>query len=333
MDRAAGYQRLSLVMITYAAMLFVAVFRSAAFPYAPELYGTADMPLGILIDGLISAALPRYIIIVALIIINSLLITRLLLRYGIKGVNVYITMTMYLAVSCGIFLPAGSICAPLASMLIIISSRQAIASFKWRYRFEPVFKSAFCLGILPLIYSPAICLVVILIIIMPLFQRTAREVIVAAIAFLMPLLLCSAAWWVAGFDWSYICVSFAKAFIHGNNEFSITVLGENLIPISVFAIIYALIVLTGIFVLLFKYKHFPTRMRKVYIHFTLLLLCLAVMYLLPAGNIIMSLSLAAVPAAILATLFFLNFRGVISYLSYWLIIGLFFVVNLLPLFS
>ncbi len=91
----------------------------------------ADMPLGRLIDGafghLPAAALAVNLF---LLLVCGILLTRIVIGYKVSTSRTFLPAMMYIFIGYGLMAPLGSVGAVLSSVLLIISSQQAIASFK-----------------------------------------------------------------------------------------------------------------------------------------------------------------------------------------------------------
>lgn len=326
-------QSLLMVIVTFLAMMIVILWRVAVVPNSFETSVAADMPLGRLIDGITGGFIPlTYFIGIIIAFINASLLTGIILRYSVSVVRTYLPMIIYAMIAFGVCVPVGSLSAFFASLILILSSASMIAAFRRSYQFGNVFKSAFFLGILPMMYAPSVVLVLIIPVTLILYQRTFREWIVALTGFCLPFLLCSVGWWIAGESFGYIWETMAADIFAGSASMSVTdVFLNSELLVKIVVAIYVLLAVYSIFLILFRLAGMRTRARKIYLHFIwLLILCIAMIFL-PSSNII-SIGLIAVPASVVISAFFIKRSGWITVAVYVFLLLMMFLMNLFPLF-
>ena len=312
-----------------ASLIFVRLLYA---PYTVESTVGVDMPLGRLIDGLLAGhRLAIHSIAMLTLFVNGALITRLIDKYNISTVRTYLPIVMYVVMGYGILAPFGTVGAVSVSMLLIVSSEQMIAAFKRSYTFNNVFNSAFCLGLMPLIYSTSLPLVLILPFALSLYRRTAREWIVAIVGLGLPLLLASAGWAAAGYGWGFIAGSLAEAFVTPAGVGVAAALKEVGIAAYIYVVLALGIVLLSIAAIISGSHKAGVRARKIYVHFTCLTLLSAATFFIPSGTIV-SIGLIAVSAALLSTAFFIRFRGLFALIAYIALIVLVVSMNGIPVF-
>ena len=191
-------QPLGVVAATFVIMMACVVIRVTTAPYPAETDLAADMPLGRAIDSLFPTGAAACTVGLVAAILNATLLAGMIVRYSVSAVRTYLPMAVYAMTAYGICFPAGSVSATLVPLLLILGSTQMIAAFKRSYQFEHVFKSAFCIGLLPMLYAPALPLVLIVPVTLVLYRRTLREAVVAAAGLLLPFFICSVVWWGLG---------------------------------------------------------------------------------------------------------------------------------------
>ena len=178
-------QPLGVVAATFVIMMACVVIRVTTAPYPAETDLAADMPLGRAIDSLFPTGAAACTVGLVAAILNATLLAGMIVRYSVSAVRTYLPMAVYAMTAYGICFPAGSVSATLVPLLLILGSTQMIAAFKRSYQFEHVFKSAFCIGLLPMLYAPALPLVLIVPVTLVLYRRTLREAVVAAAGLLL----------------------------------------------------------------------------------------------------------------------------------------------------
>lgn len=322
-------QPAGLVAATFIVMLALSVVRSLLSPYPAETMVSGGMPLPAFIDSLFPGAGARYSITVVFLFLNAMLLTRIMIIYKACFGRSYLPFVMYAAAATGIFFPIGTLAAPLAALLLTASSEQAVAAFRRRYRFSSVFNSAFMLGFVPLLYAPAVCLLPILAVTLAIYQRGAREVVVSIVGLFLPWALCSIAWWIAGYGWGHVSAGFISAFTQATSGYELRLsLGGDAIPMLVFSTLYIAVIAMSVVLMIRNFSSYPNRIRKVYIHFTILFLLTGTMFLLPSSDPATSVALMAVPATVVGTHFFARMRSVFALSVYILLLLAFIAANL-----
>ncbi len=319
-------QPLGLILVTSVAVMLLSLVKSMAGP-ATEPFPVSGSPLAELIGGIFRNGIFRYATVIVILAVNALMVTRIMVIYKANFGRSFLCAAMYLIVATGIVSPYDSITGPLAAMLLVISSDRAVSAFRRNYRFEAVFKSAFAMGFIPLLYPAAIPLWLMLPVILALYQRTIREMVVAVAGLLLPFLLCSAAWWICGHPWDYIGECFVTGLTSTNGESLVALADGNLFTLLLPGL-YMLLSLGSIVLLLINYNKYPNRVRKVYIHLAALLLCCVPMYFIPSGNLAASASLTAVPLSVIGTHFFIRSNRWLSIGIYVIILGLLVAANI-----
>ena len=114
-------------------------------------------------------------------------------------VRTTITMPLYGIAACGIFCAHDSLAAAVASLLFASAMRSLADSLRNGYSFSPLFFGSLCTGLLPLIYAPAVTLMLTVPLAVVMFKRSAREAIVALAGLMFgPLAVCYLHWGTGG---------------------------------------------------------------------------------------------------------------------------------------
>lgn len=323
-------QPMILVVISFIMILALIIARALLHPYPAEAATASNMPLGRLADGMFAWSMwLSNAVSAGIIFLSALTLTRLIDKYYVCMTHTYLPLTIYLVSAYGMFVPIHSVSAMTASLLLVLSSERMIAGFKRSHSFGEVFKSAFCLGIIPLLYSPATLIVLLLPVMLMLYNRIAREAIVALAALFAPLFLCSAAYWMAGYEWNFIATSLWDSLFSRSGRNLIDTFIDGGIYVQAFAGFFVLLSLSSVVLVAIYYKEMGTRLKKIYIHFILLLIVTIGMAFLPSSNI-SSLGLMAVPTSLIAATFFIRNKEGVSLLVYLALLTMVLFVNLQP---
>lgn len=313
-------QPLGIVIASFVAIMLTVIARAA---YAPSPVGAelcSDMPLGRFIDRIFPTAALSCTVGIVIAFLSAALLTGIIVRYSISSVRTYLPMIIYTLSAYGIYFPSGSVSATLLPLLLIMSSGQAIAGFKRSYQFGSVFRSAFYIGIIPMIYAPASLLVIMVPVTLLLYRRTLREAIAALTGVVLPWVLCSVAWWGAGFPLGYVSSDLWRGITAAgaSESFTEAVLASG-ISEKIFLAFYTVLCIYSVIIIIPRLASLRTRARKIYIHFLwLLFVCVAILFS-PAGNVI-SAGLLAVPGCVIITTFFIRYRGWLPLSAYIMLI-------------
>lgn len=189
-------QPLLAAIFTMLLLAAAGLVRSGGPP--PEPDGGLLLP-GALLQRLQSAApLATRLLCVAVLFGGGLVLGRTSVRCALYPTHTYIAMPLYGL--CAALLLPGDDCAVqcTASLLLILGVRNLYASCRNGYSFDPLFRGAFWLGLLPLVLAPTLPLVVLVPAALILFKRSAREACVALFGLLLPFAACSYGYWLAG---------------------------------------------------------------------------------------------------------------------------------------
>ena len=241
----------------------------------------------------------------------------------------HVPMAVYAMTAYGICFPAGSVSATLVPLLLILGSTQMIAAFKRSYQFEHVFKSAFCIGLLPMLYAPALPLVLIVPVTLVLYRRTLREAVVAAAGLLLPFFICSVVWWGLGDSFGLMGHELLAGTTLGEDTALPAFFGEKGVWSKVYIGLFAALTLCSAIIILRTLSSLRTRAKKIHIHFLWLLLLCLISLLLP-GNTIASLGVLAVPCCVTVSAFFIRYRGWLPLAIYTVLTALMLYINLFP---
>lgn len=323
-------QPLGITVATFAAIMALVMVRSITVPYPAETALTADMPLGALIDSLFHNTVVANAAGAALALLNAILLSGIIVRYSVSPVRTYLPITLYAMTAFGLCVPFGSVSAMLATLLLLVSTNRMIDSFKRSYQFGNVFKSAFFVGMIPMLYAPATLLLPIIPITLVLYRRTLRETITALTGAVLPTIICSVFWWMAGRPWSHICTCLWEGMTTSTLPSLATFAADAPLGLKIYSALCALLTIASIATIIARITTIRTRAKKIYLHFIWLAALCAAMLMLP-GSDIAAIAITAVPLSALISAFFTNYRGWLSFAVYLVILSALTVINLLPL--
>lgn len=257
-------QPLGVVAATFVIMMACVVIRVTTAPYPAETDLAADMPLGRAIDSLFPTGAAACTVGLVAAILNATLLAGMIVRYSVSAVRTYLPMAVYAMTAYGICFPAGSVSATLVPLLLILGSTQMIAAFKRSYQFEHVFKSAFCIGLLPMLYAPALPLVLIVPVTLVLYRRTLREAVVAAAGLLLPFFICSVVWWGLGDSFGLMGHELLAGTTLGEDTALPALFGEKGVWSKVYIGLFAALTLCSAIIILRTLPSLRTRAKNPY---------------------------------------------------------------------
>lgn len=237
-----------------------------------------------------------------IILFTGMCTGRITIRYNLYTVGTCLAIPLYAIIACGIFIGPDYLAGFTASMMLALAGKNYCRSFCNGYGFDAIFRASLYLGALPLVYVPALPLLLLLPLALVLFRRTLREVAVSLAGVLLPVLTLCYAGWGAGDAFQLPFLKLGNAFMAG-------------IPLQVFRsmTLSTLIMSAGIVVLDLAALFFflsdiyaaGTKSRFVLIYIIgMLLLTLAVLFT-PAATA-GAFALFAVPSAVLLPVLFVR---------------------------
>ncbi|MDR2894105.1 MAG: hypothetical protein LBU97_01430 [Alistipes sp.] len=169
------------------AALFVARYLVAPWPV--EAPSEGGMPLA---DALtrFSASMPWIAAAIAgVVALWTLLATvRLTVKYAPAGVRNYLPPQLLMIGAAGVVVSDQPLAALAAMWLAVLAAGQFVFSFHKWYRFSEVFHAGFYLGLLPLLYAPAVVLILpVAIAALVIYRRSGREAVVCLAGLALPI--------------------------------------------------------------------------------------------------------------------------------------------------
>lgn len=271
------------------------------------------------------------------LLIAGMALTLTATRYMLYGTRTYLPMLGFLAICCGPAAGIPTLAGACCALLLTYAMRKGVESFKRRYCFDALFRAGLALGMLPLLYAPAVVLVAVLPAVLFIYKRSAREAAVAAAGLLLPLgagsYLCWAVADNAGLLWGAFRDALTvpgMAVCNGWNVFAGSGTLADIIPVAAAAGTTAALLVLGTVSLLLLYPRMRTRTRKIHQHLLFLLAACLPVLLLP-GNSSEAFALLAVPCGLVIPAFFVRCKGTVPSVIAFLWIGALLAVALLPI--
>lgn len=250
---------------------------------------------------------------------------RLSMRYGLYPVPTALAVPLYGVVACGIVTEPDYLPEFVASYVSLLSLRHFCAGFRNGYAVGTFFRGAFCLGILPLLYAPALPLPLLLLPAAVCLRRTLRETFVALCGGVLPLAgACYVDWALGGAPFALLRRQW-EAFLEPSG-FRFFEQGSVLEPV-----VFGVVLFTVICAIAAGATGLRTQSRKVrgMLRYVLVLLvAVALLGAVPSATAGL-FALAAVPAALLMPLALVRVRREWAALLYVVLYGLSIVNTLL----
>lgn len=219
--------------------------------------------------------------------------------------------------------------AGLVAILFVGSCSLFLQSFRRdTSSYDYVFRAGFVLGVMPLLFAPALLLFPLVIVACAVFRRSFKEYNLAVCAYLLPLLICSYVCWALGYPIYYVAENIWTGLRLADGSF-VDILD---LPIEklIFVGVYLLLALVAIAVFYGRVETLRNSSIRMFTMFVFaIVLCLAMMAL-PGYSVITSI-IAALPFAIVIPAFFAVFRSWQSLLIYIVVLGFAFAVMVLSL--
>lgn len=196
-------QPLLVAFPTLLLLLMAFLVRKQGLSFAPEALVTMQtLPEGWI--GAFQNQFPRVAWGLWLVLhaATALTLGRMGLRHNLYTGNTLLPLPLYGMAACGIFIANDFLIGALCGFLLARAMRNFCVSYRNGYAFSSLFRGALYLGVLPLLYAPALPLLLMLPLVLFLFKRTSREWLVLFCGALLPLgLLCYLHWAVTGLAW------------------------------------------------------------------------------------------------------------------------------------
>lgn len=295
--------------LTLVALTVAAMWQLADVPSATELQPTlALLPANTLSH--FQATHPSWSRLLAglMMLYSGLCLGRISTRYGLYGASSCLAIPLYGIVCCGMLPHADYLMAFSASLLLTLSTQSFCRSYRSDYAFDPIFRAALYLGLIPFVYPPALPLVLLLSFAIRLFRRTLREVTVALAGILLPALIVCYVAWGQGSDFTAPLVTLWNTFLAGELlQFFFTAS----LPVLGFLGVVALPTIASIFLFVSTANATGNRPRQILSYNISMLLLTAGLLATPSATYGVS-ALFAIPIALSLPVLFVRIRHAIA---------------------
>lgn len=246
------------------------------------------------------------------------LTTRSSVRYDLYTHRTYIAMVMFSLCACCLFGCEEWLRSWATLVTLQLACRNFEAGFRRSYSFGETFRGAFFLGLVPLLYAPAVTVLVALPVLLFLFRRPAREVPAAVVGVCLPLAISSYVWWGMGFPIEYMTEQIVAA---ATAESGYTLFGgARLIDLlAMGAVLFVVLMSLGVY--LIELGALKFKARRIHV-FYLILVGLILASLLMAGSDCCTWLLLSLPLSVSMPLLFVRAESRFSMVTYLLLIAL-----------
>ena len=299
-----------MAMILLAAMLVVALCRRILTPFQMELAnGDIDKLLYIIISG-------------ATLFTCGIIIGKSHTRSGLTSGFSALSMPLFALLSCGIFVASDIFASTLTSLCLAIAIFLLLRSLRSSEEKDSIFFAALLLGVMALIYPPAIVLFFMLPFLVFILVLSLRQMVMLIVAYFLPFLTTSYVKWYMGEEFWSVGEGIANALITPQMG-EITHLPY--VAIAIAAVVVILLI-WGLVHSIFrgnKILRLARDRRALYLFLWKTIICLA-MFAIPGWSLT-NFAISAVPLSVLLA-FVLGFLpDNLSTIAYWVLLALFAV--------
>lgn len=308
-------QSLGVVLVTTALLTMLFWSRAFAYPLPMEQSDIWLSGLGRLVMAMNRSL--QGIASIFLVLINAVIITRIGTKNILYTAKTFISLIFYTILSCGIYISSDSFNLLLSSLFMLMGFELFISAFHRQKNSGSCFTGGLLLGVAGLIYTPFFILLPAVPIILSLFFRDGREQVTGVIGSLVPLFAISYIEWGVGGNFLTMPLDTLRYFV---SPPTVVLQVESLTLATgfIFALVIFLITLS-IGALASSRRHIRTRPMQISIAAIVVLICFAVLLLLPCSSVAV-VQMMAIPIAIIAPHFFVRYSGRAALLLYTLLI-------------
>ena len=321
-------QPLGLTFLLVAAFLFLCRIRGEGYPLSGEEIAGALGPLGMWIENakILCGRLPDILANIVLFI-NAFYITRIVTRNGVLSEHTYLPAIFYVVVGCGFYHSETALSAALASFLLIAGTDRMIAGFQRRPTYSHFFKASLLLGVVPLLYAPAVVGFPALFVGLFFFRRGWRETVIAVTGYLLPFAAISYIDWMLGAPFERLFWEIAEP-LRTETGFSLLE-NRNIFRFALSWLLVALAIISPLIFIIYA-KQSRARSRRIFYYFVVLQPVMLVLFFLPSRAPSDFILLAA-PLAVTMPNGFIRYSGTIPTLICLLALLGAVWINLAPL--
>ncbi len=315
----------SALICALLAVLFVA--RWSIAPYAVEAPFEGGMPL--------ASALTRFTVAhgwlaaaVAAIVVGwtLLLVVQLSIKYAPAASRNYLPPQIYLVAAGGVALSGEVLATLLAAWFLVLAMRQFAFSFHKGYSFTELFHAGFWLGLVPLLYAPAVLWILpVAVAALVIYRRSWRETVVCFVGLALPLPAAGFIYWAMGADASYIWQELWRCTIEKPDlEFSLPFTTLSVALPVVALTLTALIRVAG------NHKNIRKTQYKFISHVALVSIFMSISAVIPGTSLALA-ALLGIPCAVCLPYAFFGRGSAVSTAIYSVILVAVLAFHLLPI--
>jgi hypothetical protein len=295
-------------MILVAVMLVTALCRRVFSPF--------QMEVG---EGVDSDTLLNIIIAGAIFFGCAVINGKSHMRSGLTNGFSALSMPLFGLLSCGIFVASNILIAAISSLCLAVAVFLLLRSLRSSEEKDSIFFAAMLLGIMGMLYPPAIVFVVMLPLLVFILVLSVKQIVMLVVAYFMPFLATSYVKWYMGYDF----VSVADGIFTGLKSYHIAIAE---LPYGAIAIASAVLILLiwGVIHSFFRGNKMVriARDRRAMHLFIWMTVIALTMFAIP-GCDLTAFAVVAVPLSILLAFVLGMLPETPSTIAYWVLIALF----------
>ena len=178
-----------MAMILLAVILVAALCRRVLSPYQMELADSVD-----------GNALINFIIAGAILFGCAVINGKSHMRSGLTNGFSALSMPLFGILSCGIFVASNALNAAITSLCLAVAVFLLLRSLRSSEEKDSIFFAAMLLGVMVLLYPPAVVFVVMLPLLVFILVLSAKQIVMLVVAYFLPFLALSYVNWYMGYD-------------------------------------------------------------------------------------------------------------------------------------
>ncbi|GHU99211.1 hypothetical protein FACS1894159_02880 [Bacteroidia bacterium] len=271
------------------------------------------MPVGVWLEGALSPTW-KMALMALLLVVNAFTLTYIGTYNMLYGAKSYLPAVCYAATCCGVFFSGDSLMPVVASFFVVMGLNAMIPGLRHGTSFDRCFRGAFVMGCSMLFYAPAAMLAVVLPIMLPIWFRSAREVITALIGLALPLAGGSYVGLLMGLPGDFMIKGLIEGLMTPSGV-QTAVFTNPLLIVSASVMVLTLFLSLGSF--LASTVSMRTRPYRIVMSMTVMLAAIPLMLLFP-GRAPELVNMLAVPVSVIAPFLFNRYTGVMPLIIYLL---------------
>ena len=251
-------------------------------------------------------------------IVSAYLVTRSSVGNNLYTRRTYLAMVMFSLCTCCLFGCEEWLRSWATLLALQFACRNFESGFRRSYSFGEMFRGAFFLGLVPLLYAPAATVLLALPLMIFLFHRPAREVPVIVVGACLPWLISSYVWWGMGHEFDYVSQQTIAAAL-SESGYSLCGGAQLFDLLAMGAVLFVVLMSLGVYMIeLGALKFKARRIHVFYILIAIMILASS----LAAGSDCCTWLLLSLPIAVAMPLLFVRAESRFSLVTYLLLVTL-----------